>query len=91
VIYLELTESMFTQEFHSCDRGDQFTHEALCAMYDYLDSTGEDLQLDVIGLCCSFCEYTIEELEQEEHLDEDNVAFEVRDYKGELISYVVHC
>ena len=91
MIYLELTQSMFTQQFHNMGRGDQFTHEALCAMYDYLESTGKDVSLDVIALCCNFCEYTIEEFEQEEHLTQDDVAFEVRDFKDVLVGYVVGC
>jgi len=60
-------------------------------MYDYLDDIGEDWRLDVVGLCCDFTEYTVEEFEQEEcaHLTQDDVAFDVRDYRGELVSYVV--
>ena len=69
----------------------QFSYEALRAMYDYIDGLGEDFELDVIGLCCGFTEYTLDEFEKEGYLSEDNVAFEVRDHRDELISYVVHC
>jgi len=91
MIYLELTQSMFTQAFHDHGRGDQFTHEALCAMYDYINSAG-DLRLDVVGLCCDYTEYTLEEFENSEeckHLTQDDVAFPVKDHNGVLISYVV--
>lgn len=90
MIYKELTQSDFTAEFHRMGRGDNFTYEALCSMYNYLEELGEDFELDVIGLCCDFDEYTPEEFKEQEHLDEDSIAFEVRNYKNELISYVVH-
>ena len=91
MIYLELTQSMFTSEFHQCGRGKEFSHGALLAMYDYLEEMGEDVELDVIAMCCEFSEYTVEEFEEEENLSlEDDVAFEVYDYKNKLMSYVVH-
>ena len=91
MIYLELTQSMFIKEFELCGRRDQFSYEALCAMYEYLDDLGEDFSLDVVALCCDFTEYTLKNFDEEEHLDEDNIAFEVRGSDGKLISYVVHC
>ena len=90
MIYSELTQSMFIQEFHNHGRGEQFTHEALCAMYDYLNSAG-DLRLDVVQLCCDYTEYTLKEFEQEEHLSKDDVAFQANDHNGVLISYMVGC
>tara|TARA_R110000824_G_scaffold41168_1_gene122709 strand:- start:680 stop:982 length:303 start_codon:yes stop_codon:yes gene_type:complete len=40
---------------------DAFSYEGLKALYDYLedyeDSTGEQIELDVIGLCCEYSEY----------------------------------
>lgn len=38
-----------------------FTHAGLKALFDYLENleaeTGEEIELDVIGLCCDFAEY----------------------------------
>ncbi len=62
-------------------------------MYDYLEDIGEDWRLDVVALCCDFTEHSIEYFENSEeceHLTQDDVVFEVRDFKGELISYVVN-
>lgn len=42
-------------------RKDQFSRAALCALYEYLaeisDEIGEDMELDVVGLCCDWSEY----------------------------------
>tara|TARA_B100000900_G_C20441095_1_gene659067 strand:+ start:632 stop:883 length:252 start_codon:yes stop_codon:yes gene_type:complete len=42
-------------------KGKQFSYEGLIALYDYLeqyeDDTGEQIELDVIALCCDFTEY----------------------------------
>ena len=54
-------KSDFTSAFHKAGRGDNFTYEGLIALYDYLedyeDSTGEQIELDVIAICCDFNEY----------------------------------
>jgi len=42
-------------------RPDNFSYEGLQALYDYLieyeDSTGSELELDIIAFCCDFSEY----------------------------------
>ena len=42
-------------------RPTNFSYDGLKALFDYLEeyehSTGKELELDVIGLCCDFCEY----------------------------------
>jgi hypothetical protein len=47
--------------FDQYGRGDQFSGEGLIALFDYLDelseALGEDIKIDVIGLCCDFTEY----------------------------------
>jgi len=53
--------SQFRDEFHAYNRGDQFSYEALGALYDYLEQysedVGEPMELDVIAICCEFVEY----------------------------------
>jgi len=43
------------------DRKDCFSRPALYALYRYLDELssdiGEDIELDVVGICCEFAEY----------------------------------
>lgn len=48
--------SQFRDQFHRCGRGDQFSYEGLGLLFDYLESIGEDIELDVIGICCEFAE-----------------------------------
>ena len=53
-------------EFQSFGRGEQFSRQGFDALYKYLDDlsedSGEDIQLDVIALCCEWSEYgSIEE------------------------------
>ena len=56
-----ITQSDFTTAFHRMGRGKQFSHEGLLALYDYLeilgDDIGQEIELDVIALCCEYVEY----------------------------------
>jgi hypothetical protein len=49
------------QAFLGHGRGDQFTPVALEALFDYYEQlsedTGEPYVLDVVGICCEWCEY----------------------------------
>ena len=42
-------------------RPDQFSYQGLGALFDYFeeieDSIGEEIELDVIGICCEYTEY----------------------------------
>jgi len=65
-----VTSSRFHDAFQGL-RANQFSHAGLNALFDYFneyeESTGEEVELDVIGICCDFAEYEdLEEL-QEEH------------------------
>ena len=61
-----INEDQFVQAFKDYGRENQFSREALKALFEYIeeyeDSTGEEIELDVIGLCCEFTEY--EDLEE---------------------------
>jgi len=52
----------FERAFKRYGRGKQFSYEGLMALFEWLedleDSTGEEQELDVIGLCCEFTEYS---------------------------------
>ena len=55
-----ITESRFIDKFCQL-RPNQFTYEGLSALFEHLeefeDATGEEIEFDVIGLCCDYCEY----------------------------------
>ena len=64
-------------------RPDNFTRAGLVALFDYLEAfeaeTGEEIELDVIALCCDFVEYeNIAEFNSDYGTD-----FESRDEIGE--------
>lgn len=75
-----VTESMFRDAFWAI-RPENFSYEALGALWEYYDQceqdTGEELELDVVAICCDWTEYaSVEEAaeaygwEREEPQDE---------------------
>jgi hypothetical protein len=55
----------FRRAFQDC-RPDNFSYEGLKILFEYLEEyemdIGEELELDVIGLCCDFSESTFEDI-----------------------------
>lgn len=51
----------FRRAFDEMDRTTNFSYDGLNALFDYLEeyeeSTGEEIELDVIALCCDYTEY----------------------------------
>ena len=51
----------FRQAFIDYNRGEQFTHAALTALFEWLEDLAEitdtPYELEVIALCCEFTEY----------------------------------
>jgi hypothetical protein len=51
----------FERAFKNMDRCEQFSYDGLKALYEYLveyeEDTGEEIELDVIALCCEYAEY----------------------------------
>ena len=57
-----VTFSDFCDRFKSYGRTDHFTYDGLRALFHYLGeyesfSTGEQIRLDVIALCCDYTQY----------------------------------
>jgi len=60
----------FEVAFRIAERRDQFTYDGKKALFDYLEQleaeTGQEIELDVIALCCEYTEYeNIEEVKGE--------------------------
>ena len=55
----------FRRAFQEC-RPDNFSYDGLKVLFEYLEEyemdIGEELELDVIGLCCDFSESTFEDI-----------------------------
>lgn len=57
----KITQNDFVREFKEYGREDNFSREALDALYDYLEEIDENFELDVIGICCDYTEYADED------------------------------
>ena len=69
-----INEYDFIKEFHKMGRGNNFSTSGLIALYEYLEMLGDDLgqeiELDVIALCCEYAEYDNLEEFQADYGDE---------------------
>ena len=69
----------FRDAFNRMGRADAFSYEGLEILFngleEYEDDTGEEVELDVIALCCDFTEMTLNEIIQSYHdlFDEDRL------------------
>jgi hypothetical protein len=91
------TASNFRDEFRACGRADQFSYEALGILFDYLEAyemdTGEEIELDVVSICCDYSEDTPENIAQSYDIDiggmdEDEAIAEVIATLEENAAYV---
>ena len=85
----------FRQAFIDYDRRYNFPNGGLSVLWDYLEeyeeSTGEELGLDVVALCCDFCQMSFEDVARDYQIDiserydngGDNIAEIVIDYLNE--------
>lgn len=57
-----VTSHQFVESFRACGRESQFSRAALFALFEYFEEyenfTGEEIELDPIGICCEFAEYS---------------------------------
>jgi hypothetical protein len=61
-----MKQTVYKSDFHDAfikmGRKENFSYAGLNALYDYLenleDDTGEEMELDVIALCCEYTEYS---------------------------------
>tara|TARA_R100001460_G_C3444910_1_gene163915 strand:- start:49 stop:351 length:303 start_codon:yes stop_codon:yes gene_type:complete len=80
-----ITESTFIDAFKQSDtRKNQFSYEGLKALFEYFeeyeDSTGEELEFDMIGICCEYTEYDSLKQYNDEYGNECEEIDEIADY-----------
>jgi len=89
----------FIEAFRRYDRYDQFGYDALCSLFDYMenleDETGEEMELDVIALCCDYSVDSVEDIASNysidiEGMDEDEARTAVLEYLNDHTSVVDH-
>lgn len=79
----------FERAFVDAGRKEQFSYEGMGLLFDYFEeyeeSTGEEIDLDVIAICCEYSEDTLEDIANNYgidlvEVDEDEQQEHVRDY-----------
>jgi hypothetical protein len=79
----------FERAFVDAGRKENFSHEALGLLFDYFEDyeeqTGQEIELDVIAICCDYTEDTIEDIANNYGIDlvdvdEEDQADFVRNY-----------
>ncbi len=84
-----VNQSEFIDAFHRYDRYEQFGYDALVSLFDYVeqleDDCGEEMELDVIALCCDYSVDSVEDIASNyridiEGLDDDEAREAVVDY-----------
>jgi len=83
-----VSEYQFTEDFNRL-RPNSYSYEGLKALFNYFEeyeeSTGEEIELDVIGICCEFTEY--ENLKEFQSVySEDFETFEDIENETQLIN-----
>ncbi len=84
--------NQFNQSFFDYGRTNNFCYAGRKALFEYLeeyeDDTGEEIELDVIALCCDFCESDYEDVANDYMLeiDPDLDSEERRDFIQEYLN-----
>jgi hypothetical protein len=80
MIYTQVTKSSFIDAFKLSSRKDQFSYDALEAIYEYLEDysqdSGEDVELDIVAICCDWVEMTWQEVADQYNVDLSDVVEE---------------
>ena len=74
--------SQFRDAFQSI-RPDNFSYEGLENLFSFFEEFDEDIELDVIAICCDYSEQTIPEIIESYDIDVDyerNIYMQVMDF-----------
>jgi hypothetical protein len=73
MIYTTIDKYSFADAFLNSSRKGQFSHEALGAIFEYLEDysqdSGEDVELDIVAICCDWAEMSWQDVVQSYGLD----------------------
>ena len=81
----------FRNAFKQAGRDTQFSYEALELIYNYLEQLDENMELDVISICCDLSEMTPQEIASSygyEIEDDGNEMQNVMDNLGDDTSII---
>jgi hypothetical protein len=93
-----ITKYSFQDAFHKMGRKDQFSYEGLDALFDYFEMLEEDtdqqIELDVIAICCEYSEYENlkdfqdnygDEYESLEDIENNTTLIKIEDTEGFIV------
>jgi hypothetical protein len=93
-----VTLSSFRDSFQRAGRGTQFSYDGLEVLFEYFEQLeediGEEIELDVIGICCEYAEASPLEIADNYSIDieglddESDIEDKVRDYLQDEGVYV---
>ena len=87
-----VTNSSFHDAFRRADRSENFSYEALNLLFEYFEEiesdTGEEIELDVIAICCDYEETSVEDVIKNYSLDDGLSADEVIDWPSDQTQYI---
>ena len=87
-----VTNSSFHDAFRRADRSENFSYEALNLLFEYFEEiesdTGEEIELDVIAICCDYEETSVEDVIKNYSLDDGLSADEVIDWLSDQTKYI---
>ena len=63
------TASQFIDAFKQSSRAEQFSYEALEAIFNYYEEMGDDVEFDPVGICCDWQEATWQEVAEQYSVD----------------------
>jgi predicted ArsR family transcriptional regulator len=82
----------FHDAFKRANRQNQFSYAALNLLFDYFEQieqdTGEESELDVVGICCEFAEATWQEIANDYLLHDKTLDDESQDHKSKVLDYL---
>jgi hypothetical protein len=84
---ITVTEQIFLDEFKNSSRADQFSRDALVAIFAYITEAegdvpadeGSDIELDVVGICCEYVEVENSDTDELESYSNCDVVAELDD------------
>jgi hypothetical protein len=84
----------FEQAFKEANRSDNFSYQGLSVLFDsleeYSESTGGNVELDVVALCCDYREESAESIAQDYNVDLSDIDDDSSDEeKQEALAEIV--
>ena len=82
----------FVQAFKDMGRENQFSIDALNILFEHIEQiendTGEECELDVVGICCEYAEATWQEIANDYLLHDKNLDGEEEENKVKVLDYL---